>query len=191
MRYEVLFGGYGGQGVILAAQTLATAVGVYEGCEVAQSQSYGPEARGGACRAEVIIADEPIDYVRATRVDCLVAMSQQAFDRYLSLAKTGAWLVIDSTLVCKLPEDACGDAEYKLVAMPATELAEREVGWPTAANMIMLGAAAAITRLASPGSLEKAVAAAVPAKTLDLNLKAVRLGYRRGQAEGEAKGVLP
>ena len=83
MRNEVIFAGFGGQGVVKAALLLALAAGLHENKEVAQTQSYGPEARGGACRSEVVISDEEIDYIKALNIDSFVVMSQPALDKYI------------------------------------------------------------------------------------------------------------
>ncbi len=88
-RYEIRFSGAGGQGLILAGVIMAEAASIYEGIQAVQSQSYGPEARGGASKSEVIISDGPIDYPKATIVDALLALTQEACDKYSHDLKEG------------------------------------------------------------------------------------------------------
>src|SRR5208283_3332381 len=135
MRNEVLFAGLGGQGIIKAALLLAQAAGLYENRGVAQTQSYGPEARGGACKSEVVISDDEIDYIKTRRLNALVVMSQPALDKYRRQVSPETTIVIyDPTLISSLPP------EFKLaVAVPATAIAEQEFGQALFANIIMLG----------------------------------------------------
>ncbi|MBW2408830.1 MAG: 2-oxoacid:acceptor oxidoreductase family protein, partial [Deltaproteobacteria bacterium] len=105
MRNEVVFAGFGGQGIVKAALLLAQAAGLHENKEVAQTQSYGPEARGGACRSEVVISEEQIDYIKALDVDCLVVMSQPALDKYIGTVDPDKTFVIaDTTLIREVPQ---------------------------------------------------------------------------------------
>ena len=104
MRTEVRMAGFGGQGVIKAAILLTEAAGIYQGLHVAQTQSYGPEARGGACRSEVVVSDEPIDYIKAVNLDYFLVMSQPAFDKYSpDLDPSHSVVLADSTLGKKRP----------------------------------------------------------------------------------------
>src|SRR5512139_2762594 len=98
-RYEIRLSGSGGQGLILAGVILAEAAGIHDGKYVCQTQSYGPEARGGASKAEVIISDEEIDYPKAMKPDLLLAMNQRSCDTYLFDLKPNGVLVVDSTFV--------------------------------------------------------------------------------------------
>jgi len=119
MRQEIRIAGFGGQGIISMGILLAVAAGKYEGKEVAQTQSYGPEARGGACKTEVVLADGEIDYIKALHPDFLVVMSQPALDKYVSgIDPEGATLVVDETLVQNVPANI-----KKLVKVPATKIA--------------------------------------------------------------------
>ena len=102
-RLEVRLCGSGGQGIILAGLVLTEAVGVYDGREVAMVQSYGPEARGGASKAEIIISDSPIDYPLCSEVDLLVALTQEAADIYSWDINPQSWVLIDSDLVSHPP----------------------------------------------------------------------------------------
>ena len=176
MRKEIRLAGFGGQGVILSGLILAVAAGIHEDKEVAQTQSYGPESRGGACRAEVVISDEEIDYIKPMDPDVLVAMSQPALDRYLGEVDSGrAAVLVDSSLVSKVPEGVA-----HLYPIPVTDIAEFKLGRKVVANMVMLGALSAITGIVSREGLEAAVKSTVPGKTVDLNLKALEEGYQEG-----------
>jgi 2-oxoglutarate ferredoxin oxidoreductase subunit gamma len=177
MRREIKIAGFGGQGVILSGLILAVAAGVHEDKEVAQTQSYGPESRGGACRAEVVISDEEIDYIKPLDADVLVAMSQPALDRYIrDVDPNRAAVVVDSSLVSSIP-----DGIANLYSIPLTDIAELKLGKKIVANMVMLGAVAAISDVVSYDALKDAVRSTVPPKTVDLNLAALEEGYQEGQ----------
>jgi 2-oxoglutarate ferredoxin oxidoreductase subunit gamma len=178
MRNEVRFAGFGGQGVIKAALLTAMATGLNDAIEVAQTQSYGPEARGGACKSDVVISDAEIDYVKALDIDYFLVMSQPAMDRFapeLNLAKVV--VIADSTLVEKIP----GEVE-KVHRIEATARAEKDFGRALYANIIMLGALSAVSKLMAIEDLDKILEGNVPPKTLDTNRKALRLGYELGEA---------
>ncbi len=177
MRREVRFAGFGGQGVIKAALLLTLAAGLHDDKEVAQTQSYGPEARGGACRSEVVISDTAIDYIKPVGVDALVVMSQPAMDKYgQDLDPEKCLVIIDSTLVGRLPEGI-----ENVFPIEATRIAEDEFGKALFANIIMLGALAAISGLVTLAALEKSLHGNVPAQTLAANLKALKRGYELGR----------
>jgi len=176
MRKEVKFAGFGGQGVVKSALILSLASGVHEGKEIAQTQSYGPEARGGACRSEVVISDQEIDYIKPLHVDSFVVMSQPAMDQYVKEIDPQETVVIaDTTLVQDIPEKL-----KKVYALEATRIAEQEFGSPIFANIIMLGALASVTGLVSMEALEKSLEGNVPAKTLANNVSALKRGYEMG-----------
>jgi len=176
MRKEVKFAGFGGQGVVKSALLLCVASGLYEKKEIAQTQSYGPEARGGACRSEVVISDEKIDYIKPLHVDSFVVMSQPALDQYVHEIDLQETVVIaDTTLIKKIPENLS-----KLYSIEATGIAEREFGSAMYANIILLGALSSLTRLVSLDALEKALEGNVPAKTMTKNLAALKKGYEIG-----------
>lgn len=131
MRINVRFAGSGGQGVILASVLLAKGYGLGEDYNISQTQSYGPEARGGACKAEVVISDEEIDYMKVDEADVFIALNQAGFDKYKEEAKKDAMVLVNSTLV-----ETDDPKHYKV---PATDIAE-EMGKPFVVNMVMLGA---------------------------------------------------
>ena len=181
-RYEIRFSGAGGQGLILAGVIMAEAASIYDGIQAVQSQSYGPEARGGASKSEVIISDGPIDYPKATSVDALLALTQEACDKYSHDLKEGGILLIDSDLV-----HATAGRELQGVAFPITNTAKNEVGREIVTNIVALGAMVALTEAVTRESAEKAVLARVPAAFLELNKKAFNLGYEKALA---AKGLI-
>lgn len=169
-RYEVRLAGAGGQGLILAGLILAEAAAIYDGKNVAQTQSYGPEARGGASRSEVIISDEEIDYPKVTEADLLLALSQEACDKYVRDLKEGGTLIVDTVHVQRVPTTRV----YKL---PITRIAEETTGRRITANMVGLGVIVSLTKIVSRQAIEAAVAARVPEGTQDLNLKALAAGF--------------
>jgi len=177
MKNEITFAGFGGQGVIKAALLLATAAGLYEDKEVAQTQSYGPEARGGACRSEVIISNTAIDYIKTQKIDTFVVMSQPALDKYIPMADPENTVIIaDTTLIQSLPEGV-----RHVYPVKATSVAEETFGRALFANIIMLGALSAITETVTLASLEQALDGNVPPKTLDKNRAALKKGFEIGK----------
>jgi len=173
-RVEVRLAGSGGQGILLAGLVLAEAAGLHEGFEVAMVQSYGPEARGGASKAEVIISDQPIDYPLCSKVDLLLALTQEAVDTYSWDLAPNAWIVIDKDLVGHPPSS-------KALALPFTALARDKLGKIMVANVVALGALGQITGMVTRRTLEKALLSRVPAGTETLNKKALGLGERVAQ----------
>ncbi len=176
-RYELRFSGAGGQGLITAGIIMAKAASIYEGKQAVQSQSYGPEARGGASKSEVIISDGPIDYPKATTVDALLAMTQEACDKYTHDLKDGGILLVDSDLVTKLPT-----GNYKIISFPIINTAKNEVGREIVANIVALGAMVALTGQVSRENAEKAVLSSVPEAFIELNRKAFSIGFEKALA---------
>jgi 2-oxoglutarate ferredoxin oxidoreductase subunit gamma len=176
-RYELRFSGAGGQGLILAGIIMAEAAAIYDGKQALQSQSYGPEARGGASKSEVIISDQPIDYPKATAVDALLALTQEACDKYSGDLKEGGLLLLDSDMVRKAPK-----GKFNVVKFPIINTAKNEVGRTIVANIVALGAMVALTGVVSRESAEKAVLARVPEAFVDLNRKAFLAGYEKARA---------
>jgi 2-oxoglutarate ferredoxin oxidoreductase subunit gamma len=180
-RYELRFSGAGGQGLITAGIIMAKAASIYEGKQAVQSQSYGPEARGGASKSEVIISDGPIDYPKATRVDALLAMTQEAADKYSHDLKDGGILLIDSDLVQKVPA-----GNFKTVAFPIINTAKNDVGREIVANIVALGAMVALTGQVTFENAEKAVLSSVPEAFLELNKKAFSMGFQKAADAAKA-----
>lgn len=170
-RLEVRLAGSGGQGLILAGLVLAEAAGLYDGRQVAMVQSYGPEARGGASKAEVIISDKPIDYPLASQVNVLLALNQEAADTYCWDLDPEAVLLVDQDLVSHPPTS-------RAVRMPFTRIARDKLKKTMVANVVALGAISEISGVVSKKALEKALLARVPKGTEALNKKALSAGVK-------------
>jgi 2-oxoglutarate ferredoxin oxidoreductase subunit gamma len=181
-RYEIRLSGSGGQGVIIAGIILAEAAGIYDGKRVCQTQSYGPEARGGASKAEVVISDEEIDYPKAIKPDVLLAMNQKACDAFLFDLKPNGVLIVDSTFVKQLPTT-------KAIALPFSQIARVRLGKEMAANIVALGALAQLTGAVSLKGLEAAVLSRVPRGTEELNKKALEAGVEAAKSYLEGKSA--
>jgi 2-oxoglutarate ferredoxin oxidoreductase subunit gamma len=172
---EIRIAGFGGQGVILSAMIIGKAAAIHEGGYATLTQNFGPEARGGASSAQVILSDSPILYPYVTRPDVLVVMSQEAYTRFTPELKDGGMLIFEEDMV-HVSEPQSGVRVY---AVPATRLAE-ELGKRMVLNVVMVGFFAAITGLVTPESLRKAVADSVPPATRELNLRAFDKGFDYG-----------
>ena len=170
-KYEIRLSGSGGQGMITAGVILAEAAGVYDGKNVVQSQSYGPEARGGASKAEVIISDQDIHYTKATAIDILLAMTQEAWEKYSLDLKPEGTAIVDSFYVREVDRPG-------VIKLPLSQKARQEVGIEMVANIIALGAIAGITQVVSRASLEKAVMGRIPKGTEEKNRLALEIGFR-------------
>jgi 2-oxoglutarate ferredoxin oxidoreductase subunit gamma len=176
-RYEIRLAGEGGQGMILAGVILAEAAAVHEGLNAVQTQSYGPEARGGASRSEVIVAQGEIDYPKVMEADFLLCMSQEACDRFYADVKEDGWILVDSGHVTRVPT-------HRALSLPVSEIAKRVTGRRITASMVGLGLVAGLSGVVSRPALERAVADRVPAGTEEMNLKALEAGF------AEAKRLL-
>ena len=172
MRKEVRLAGFGGQGIISMGVWLAMAIGQKEGQEVAQTQSYGPEARGGACKAELVIADDEIDYIKPLSPNILVTLSQPALDKYCEDINPDETLVIiDNTLIDNIPGQL-----KKVVSVPATKLAEESTGQTQMANVVMLGALSVLGDIVRPESCQEVLKEALAAKFQEQAMKAFEVG---------------
>lgn len=176
-RLEVRVSGSGGQGILLAAAVLADAVAAV-GREVVQTQSYGPEARGGASQAEVIVSSEPIDYPEVDLADISLCLSQAAFDRYAHLTRGSGLVLYDSGLV-----DEAELPALRLVGLPFTQTATTDLGAKVVTNVVSLGSLTAFIGWLPVDAVDAAVAARVPAKFKDLNLRALEAGRRLVELE--------
>lgn len=168
-RYEIRLSGSGGQGLILMGIILAEAIGIYDGKYVAQTQSYGPEARGGSSKSEVIVSDEEIDYPKAMKLDLLLAMNQKSCDEFYPDLKPDGVLIVDSTFVTQIPTP-------KAFQVPFTRIAREKFKREVVANIIALGALSQLTPIVSAKAIESAVLARVPKGTETLNRDALRAG---------------
>ena len=174
---QIRLSGFGGQGIVLAGVLLGHA-GVRDGRRAAGSNSYGAQARGSACKAEVILAENAVDFPHVLEADVLVAMSQGAYDRFIGETKTSGLVIYDSQLtkpkVSRIPHHP----------VPATEVAVREIGNKQVANIVMLGALITLTRAVSEKSMETAVCDHVPQRFKEVNVKALRRGFELGKTSG-------
>jgi 2-oxoglutarate ferredoxin oxidoreductase subunit gamma len=179
-RLEVRLSGLGGQGIVLAGNILGKSVALFEGKNAVFTQSYGPEARGGACSGDLVISEGAIYYPKVTRPDVLVFMSEEAKNTYGKLLESETTVIIDQDLVIN---DGLEGRCSRLFSVPATRIAE-ELGRRMVANIVMLGFLAAVTDVVNHESLRKAVLASVPKGTEELNTQAFEKGYQYGQ-EGQ------
>jgi 2-oxoglutarate ferredoxin oxidoreductase subunit gamma len=182
MRKEIVFAGFGGQGVILMGVILAQMMENFPDLQVTQAQSYGPVSRGGACRTDVVISDQKINFPKAARPDLMIFMSEESVKRYVADGDPEKTLVIyDSTLIRSIPA-----AYKKIFPVPATRIAEEELKSRIVANMFMLGA---IIERIVPGSfpvLRQVVSRSVPPKSEALNIKALEAGYEFARTQQAA-----
>ncbi|TZE80812.1 2-oxoacid:acceptor oxidoreductase family protein [Calorimonas adulescens] len=171
MKHEIRLSGEGGQGIILAGVILAEAA-IYDGLNAIQSQSYGPEARGGASKAEIIISDDEINYPKVILPDILLILSVDAYKKYFkNVSKNGIILIDDSIQVTE-------NSEATVVSLPIIKTAELEIKKPITTNIVALAALQSITNVVSKGSLEKAVLDRVPRSFLDINKMALEIGFK-------------
>jgi len=173
---EIRVAGFGGQGVIMCASVMGRAKSIVENAYATMTQNFGPEARGGACSAQVILSDEPILYPYVTHPDVLVVMSQEAYRKFAPELKPGGIMLIEQDLVRvqgNVPEGT------RLYGIPATRIAEN-LGKRMVQNVVMIGFFGAITGLLQRESLRKAVEDSVPAAFRELNAKAFDAGFEYG-----------
>lgn len=174
---EIRIAGFGGQGVILSAIVLGKACSIHQGQFATMTQAFGPEARGGACSAQLILSDTPVLYPYVAQPDVLVVMSQEAYTKFGPELKDGGMLLIERDLVRVTDEPR----QERIYSVPATRIAE-ELGKRMVLNIVMVGFFTAVTRLLEADAVRKAVADSVPASFRELNLKAFDKGYEYGIA---------
>ncbi len=174
MRKEIIFTGFGGQGIILMGVIIARMMEHFPDLQVAQAQSYGPASRGGACRTDVVISDQQINYPKSSRPDLMVFMSEEALKRHIPEADPDRTLIVyDNTVIGSVPPPFT-----KTFAVPATKVAEEELKNRIVANIFMLGA---VIDLITPGGvdiLKQVVRKSVPQKSEALNIQALDAGYQ-------------
>ena len=176
---QIRLAGFGGQGIVLAGMLLGIA-GVHEGLEVANSNSYGAQARGSACKAEVVLGKRPIVFPHVLTSDILIVLSQEAYELFLPDMAVGGTILFDPYHV------APGETPQSLYAIPATQTALETFGSPQSANIIMLGAFTDLTGIISRESMTTAVRENVPPRFVETNLKALELGFElANQAKGK------
>ena len=174
MTTELLIAGFGGQGVLFAGKCIAYK-GLFEGRELSWLPSYGPEMRGGTANCSVILSDEPVGSPIVSKPDVLIAMNLPSLDKYEKAVKPGGTVIVDSTLIERKVERT----DVKVCYVPATMLA-KEMGAPTLANMVMMGRFIRVSGAIKMEGLEDAMKKVISAKhadLLELNVKAINLGY--------------
>ena len=175
MRQEIRIGGFGGQGVIMTGIVIGKAASLFDGKNAVQTQSYGPEARGGASKTEVVISDETIDYPKVQAPDIFIAMSQTALMKYKDDLKDEGILIIDPN------EDEIADfvaeKKIKLFRAPATRTATEVIGLRVVANIVMMGAIVKATGVVSVEAAKDAILDSVPKGTEKKNIQAFEAGY--------------
>jgi len=175
-RVEIRCSGSGGQGILLAAAIIAEAAAAL-GRRVVQTQTYGPEARGGASKAEVIVASEPIDYPEVQHPDVSLVLSQAAYDKYAADTKPGGLLIYDSGLV----EPDPADESIVRCGLPFTQAATDELGKKVVTNIVAVGALVVVSGVLPADAVREAVVSRVPARFKELNEQAYGLGLRLGE----------
>ena len=183
MKKQLRLSGSGGQGVITAAILLAEAA-VAEGKEAAQSQSYGPEARGGACKAETLISDDPIGFTKVQQPTFLMALTQKALDTYTRALPENCLVLVDEGLT--VPENLNG---HRVLRLPILRTAKETVGRAQTANVLAVGCINALLGITDMETLKKAASLHIPRGTEEINLKALAEGVKLASAvpgEGNA-----
>jgi len=178
MYYDVIMAGFGGQGIVLDGNILGKAAAIYDRKNATLVQSYGPEARGGACSAHIIISDDTISYPYVQNPNILICMSREGYENNIGSLQENGLLLTDSDLVSQ------GDTEktYLSYSVPATRIAEK-LGRKMIANIVMLGFLASLSNIVTFKSMKKAIDDSVPKGTEELNLKAFESGYTYGKKE--------
>ena len=174
-RVEIRLAGEGGQGMILAGVILAEAAAIYDGKNAIQTQSYGPEARGGASKSEVVIGSGELDYPEVLNADVLLALSQEACDKYASNLKKGGVLIVDEEKVTRVPVSHA-------IKAPILRQALETTGKTITANVVALGVLVGVTGIVSRESIEKAVLARAPKGTEEMNRAALAAGFSLAEA---------
>ncbi len=177
MRKDIRIAGFGGQGIILAGIVIGKAAALHDNLNAVQTQSYGPEARGGASKTEVVISDEQIDYPKVQKPDIFVALSQEGLNAYLTDLKDDGILIIDPDMIKE--EDLLPYVKkrnIKLYKAPVTRTAVEKIGLKIVANIVMIGAITRMTKVVSEEAARQAVAESVPPGTEKKNLEAFEAG---------------
>jgi 2-oxoglutarate ferredoxin oxidoreductase subunit gamma len=174
-RIEMKIGGFGGQGVILSGYIIGRAAAIYDNKHATMIQAFGPEARGSACSAQVIVSQEVIAYPYITTPEIMIVMSQEAYTKFTPELASGGILITEEELV--QPHNLRKDVKH--YSIPATRIAE-ELGKKLVVNIVMMGFLTAVTHVVGKEAMEQAVLASVPKGTEELNTKAFQKGYEFG-----------
>ncbi len=169
-RYEICLSGLGGQGVLTLGKVMGQALALGHGYYVSQTQSYGPEARGGASRTDLVVSNWPISYPKTDKIDLLVALSQEACNKYFQLLKPESLLLVNTSLVKQVPTN-------QYLGLPFTELAREKLGLEQAMNTIVLGVCTWILPFTEKKVILDSLKSSLPAKIVDINAKAFNMGY--------------
>ncbi len=178
VRKEIRIAGFGGQGIVLSGHIVGKAASIYDKGFATLTQSYGPESRGGSCRAEVIISDVPVDYPYVVNPQVQIILSQEAYTEYGRNAPPGTLVIVDSDLVKIDPSQ-----NPEPLSIPASRMAQ-DLGRAVVANIIMLGSLAAISDIVSYEALKNSILDSIPQGTESFNMKAFELGYDYGIEHG-------
>ena len=182
-RFEIRFSGLGGQGIITLGKIMGQGLAIGHGYNVTQTQSYGPEARGGSSKCDLVISTSPISYPKAENLDLLVALSQEACNKYYPYLKPGGVLVLESDLVKQPPTN-------QFLGLPYTSLAKDKVGIVQAMNTVVLGSLSMLLPFVHQGVMRKSLESVLPPKIKAINTKAFNLGHRLAKKEwGDDVGV--
>lgn len=183
-RFEIRFSGLGGQGIITLGKVMGQGLALGHGYNVTQTQSYGPEARGGSSKCDLVISSNPISYPKAENLDMLVALSQEACNKYYPYLKPGGVLILETDLVKQPPTN-------QFLGLPYTALARDKVGIVQAMNTVVLGSLSLLLPFVNQNTMRKSLEAALPAKIKAVNTKAFNLGHRLAKKDwGEAAGNI-
>jgi 2-oxoglutarate ferredoxin oxidoreductase subunit gamma len=174
-RYEIRLSGAGGQGMILAGIILAEAALQEEGLNATQTQSYGPESRGGASRAEVILSRDIIDYPKVIKPDCLLSLTQEAFDKYGSEIRDDGVIIVDERIDTSAVTE---DIQDNICSLPIMKTAIEDVGMRLTANIVVLGVIDKFVKEISSEYIKDAISDRVPQETVEKNMKAFELGQK-------------
>ncbi|HNQ77074.1 MAG TPA: 2-oxoacid:acceptor oxidoreductase family protein [Acidobacteriota bacterium] len=180
-RFEIRLAGSGGQGLVLGGLIMSEAAAIFDGIYATQTQSYGPESRGGASKSEVVLSKEEVDYPKATNPDVVLLFTEAAAEKYLPMCKEDAIVIADADLVkTEIP-----DKYKKKVIVPLTKIAKEGVGREFVANIIAIGLIRELTGIVTEASLEKALMERVPKGTEEMNRKALALGKEAAHTYGK------
>ena len=180
-RFEIRLAGSGGQGLVLGGLIMSEAAAIFDGIYATQTQSYGPESRGGASKSEVVLSKEEVDYPKATNPYVVLLFTEAAAEKYLPMCKEDAIVIADADLVkTEIP-----DKYKKKVIVPLTKIAKEGVGREFVANIIAIGLIRELTGIVTEASLEKALMERVPKGTEEMNRKALALGKEAAHTYGK------
>ena len=184
MTWQIRFSGFGGQGIVRCALITGKAMALYDDKFATMTQSFGPEARGGACSSQLVASNDRVLFPYVTKPEILVALSQEAYDKYEPELVDQGILIVESDLVKAKPDST----RVKLRPIPATRMGE-ELGNRLFANLVVIGFFAAVTELVSPEAVKKALPELVPERFLKVNIKAFDAGFAYGAKApaGEAR----